>query len=191
MKPTSAKRSDPVMRFFTPELFLRYNSDLDEVADAADAEWEAALKAYRAKQEKMRSRMPSQVKKLAGLCLHDAELVGLEEEFHAVGGKGNAPPIWSAVASLLLQSGRTLQALVYALADRIERTEPARDWPFARDRRHWLYDEIEDLEGGGFVHRILFSDGSIVVVPFLAVHTNGVKLTDAEKAPISRVSAWR
>jgi hypothetical protein len=179
------------MRFFTPELFLRYNSDLDEVADAADAEWEAALKAYRAKQENMRSRMPSQVKKLAALCLHDAELLSLEEEFQAVSGKGNAPPIWSAVASLLLQSGRTLQALVYALPDRIERTEPSRDWPFARDRRHWLYDEIDEREGGGFVHRILFSDGSIVVVPFLAVHTNGVKLTDVDKAPVSRVSAWR
>jgi len=31
------------MRFFTPELFIRFNSPDDMEADRADADWEAAI----------------------------------------------------------------------------------------------------------------------------------------------------
>jgi len=45
------------MHYFTPELYLRYNSEEDDVADAADAEWEAALKGYRAHLDVLAGRL--------------------------------------------------------------------------------------------------------------------------------------
>ena len=38
--------SDHKMLFFTPELYRRYNSQDDDIALAADAEWEAAIASY-------------------------------------------------------------------------------------------------------------------------------------------------
>jgi len=35
------------MRFFTPDLYLRFNSDDDDIADGADAEWQTVVKDYR------------------------------------------------------------------------------------------------------------------------------------------------
>ena len=42
MKPITARRSEVRMRFFTPALYLRYNSADDAVADRAEAEWTSA-----------------------------------------------------------------------------------------------------------------------------------------------------
>src|SRR5271165_3957990 len=47
MKPQTEKRSEPVMKFFTPELFIKFNSPDDVVADRADEDWEAAIREYR------------------------------------------------------------------------------------------------------------------------------------------------
>jgi hypothetical protein len=35
------------MKYFTPELYAKINSQDDDLADQADAEWESALRRYR------------------------------------------------------------------------------------------------------------------------------------------------
>ena len=68
------------MRFFTPELYLRFNSRDDAVALAADAEWEAAIARYNAHLDSFRGKMPSQVVNLSEMCLHDADILLRQEQ---------------------------------------------------------------------------------------------------------------
>ena len=69
-----------MMRFFTPELYLRYNSLVDAVANRADEDWEKAICDYNKHLAKYAKQMNPRVKYLAeALCLHDAELISLEE----------------------------------------------------------------------------------------------------------------
>ena len=74
MKPPTAERSDagPKMKFFTPELMIRFNS-LDD--DEADQDWDAALHAYRNHTADLRVRFRKPLEQLMHLSLHDAELL--------------------------------------------------------------------------------------------------------------------
>ena len=74
------------MQFFTPELYLRFNSQDDEVADRADAEWEDAIRSYRARQDDIRQLLPSDVRKLSELRMHDAEWVRTKSTAGALPG---------------------------------------------------------------------------------------------------------
>src|SRR5438874_13783984 len=65
MKPPIEKPSEQVMRFFTPELYLKFNSSNDGEADQADEAWEAAIRAYRHHLKGVRDKMPSQVVRLS------------------------------------------------------------------------------------------------------------------------------
>jgi hypothetical protein len=175
MKHPTAKPSEGVMRFFTPELYLQFNSSDDEEADRADEAWESAIGAYRRHLESIRDKMPSAVRKLTELCLHDAELVACNQDvepFFAVPLEPLSPgPIWSAVAVLSLKHNEHLTSLIYLLWDRLREYAPKSNWRFAKERKHWLYDEVDSVSGlpGRFVHRILFSDGYVTEVPFLTV----------------------
>ncbi len=94
MKPQIEKPFERVMRYFTPELVVRFNSPDDLEADRADAEWEAAMRAYREHLDGLRARMPKQVERLADLCLHDAEILAWEspiEPFFPVFENGSLP----------------------------------------------------------------------------------------------------
>src|SRR5205807_8104926 len=66
-------RSEHTMRFFTPELYLRFNSRDDAVATAADAEWEMAIARFKVYLESFRDKMPSQVVNLSKMCIHDVD----------------------------------------------------------------------------------------------------------------------
>jgi hypothetical protein len=162
------------MKFFTPELYLRFNSPDDEEADRADAEWEAALQSYKQHLDHLRAHMPPRVQQLADrLCLHDAELVHFEEV------STEAVPFWRnfaafphhflALLSLRIEGAYTV--LVYALWQGVRRYPPPEGWPFSAEKVHVLYDEVdEDEQGHGtFWHRILWSDGSIFEIPFFDI----------------------
>src|SRR5437870_701827 len=79
MKHQTAKPSEPTMRFFPPELYVRFNSADEDEADRANEAWESALLAYRKHLDDIRERFPSQVRKLAEFCLHDAEFLGYDQ----------------------------------------------------------------------------------------------------------------
>src|SRR5438046_1740046 len=103
MKHPTGKPSEPIMRFFTPELYARFNSSDDDVADRANEAWEKALQEYQRHLDAIRDQMPSQVRTVADLNLHDAELLGFEQDvqsFCPSPEPSSSGPRWSAVAIL-------------------------------------------------------------------------------------------
>jgi hypothetical protein len=178
--------SKQVMRYFTPELYLQFNSENDEVADRADAAWEKAVEEYRHHLLAIRDKMPSQVSKISELCLHDAEVLGFERELHSLFPLPEPywpGPIWTATAIISLKQENTIRSLIYMLGDEVRIHESSDDWPFSKLRRHWLYDEMDVVPGrrGMFLHRILFSDGSVAEIPFFSVITSVVLLPGTDK----------
>jgi hypothetical protein len=164
------------MRFFTPELYRRYNSKDDEVALAADAEWEAAIVKYHQHLDHLQEKMPSQIIELSKLCLHDGEILQRQEQQHPLSfwcfeerpGPGRFSPFWYGLATLAVQLDNELVTLFYFLCDHITEQPAAEDWPFSKKREHWLYDEVHWQGGdrGGFTHLILLSSGVVLTIPF-------------------------
>lgn len=172
------------MRFFTPELYVRFNSSDDEEADRANEAWETALSEYREHLDGLRDRMPSQVRKLAELCLHDAELLACEQAvephfpippFEPFG----MPPFWSALAIVSAKQDDKIASLIYLLWDRIREYPSPEGWPFSKARTHWLYDEVDLASGqrGAFLHRVLLSDGRVLEIPFVSVFVQSLPMS--------------
>jgi hypothetical protein len=167
MKHPTEKRSEQAMRFFMPDLYLRFNSANENEADRANDEWENALQSYRQHLESIWDQLPSQVRSLTELSLHDAELQAIDQQVQPLlqlpiesGGKP-----WSAVAILSLTQDGDILSLIYFLCDHI-REYPLNAWPFSKQRPHWLYDEIDVGTEQGFIHRVLLSDGRVIEIPF-------------------------
>jgi hypothetical protein len=169
--------SEHNMLFFTPELYRRYNSPDDDIADQADAEWEVAIARYHQHLAALEGRMPSPVLELSKLCLHDAEILQRQEQQHPLNlgdfeDAASPPPpfwpLWYGLATLAVRLGNELVTLFYFLSDHITEKPAAKDWPFSKKREHWLYDEIHwhSGEGGRFTHVILLSSGVVLTIPF-------------------------
>lgn len=184
MKRRSEKHFEHVMRFFTPELYLRFNSSNDEVADRANEEWETALVEYRKHLDQIWDQIPDDGKQLAELCLHDAELLD---------PKQSVKPLFFRPAIVILpliQDGH-LVTVIYKLSETVREHPPLSNWPFSRLRTHWLYDEI-DIDGkqrGPFVHRVLLSDGRVLEIPFVSALIRSVPLSPPSGAEAARTSA--
>jgi len=166
------------MLFFTPELYRRYNSQDDEIALAADAEWEAAISRYHQHLAALQEKMPSPVIELSKLCLHDGEILQRQEQQHPLGiwcsEDWPGPrlwPFWYGLATLAIRLEDELVTLFYFLGDHITEQPAADDWPFSKEREHWLYDEIHWQGGdrGRFTHLILLSSGIVLTIPFATV----------------------
>ena len=183
------------MLFFTPELYARFNSSDEREADEADEAWERASVRYRKHLDGIRDRMPSAVRKLADLCLHDVELLAFDQAVEPAFLTPHAPtapfPYWSATAVLSVRSESGIATLFYVLWDRTREVPSPEDWPFSKEHVHWLYDEIDTHAGqpGLFLHRILFSDGRVVEIPFMSVIVHNIFLVSVEKSDMARQSA--
>ena len=191
MKRPIEKPSEPIMRFFSPEFYMQFNSHDDDVADRANAAWEKSLKRYKRHLADIRDRMPSQVRKLSELCLHDAEVLGFEQEsqsFCPVSQGVSSAPLWSALAIVTLRQDATIRSLFYMLWDRVRQYPPNNEWPFSKTRKHWLYDEVDVAadQRGLFLHRILFSDGSVVEIPFVSVVPSSITLPTGNESVIAK-----
>jgi hypothetical protein len=179
MKHKTAKLSEPGMRFFTPDLYLRFNSSKDEVANCANAEWDEAIEAYRKHISDLLTNMPTPVKELSKLTLHDAEIVTLFE------GGASFPfpsPYWPAVALMILRQDEKLLALIYSLWNKIKEKKPSSDWPFTETKVHWLYDEIDAVIESHpfFLHRILLSDGRVLQIPFITAQFHEIPANESD-----------
>jgi hypothetical protein len=166
------------MKYFTPELFMQLNSlDVDE-AEQADEKWQQEEAAYKERLATIRGQMPSQVVRLSELCLHDARVVSREEFTEPAGGPFffHEPypfrvPLWSAVAIVSVALGEEVISLIYCLGDHATKREAPEGWRFSKLQEQWLYDEVDMIEDrrGLFVHRILFSTGATLEIPFVSV----------------------
>lgn len=162
------------MRFFTPGLHMRYNSDDDAVADRADAEWERAIRAYQEHLQTLSDHMNERVKSVAqALCLHDAEILDFKAALplHPF----LQPPFSPGAATISLRNDGKIINLFYLLWEEVGEAAAPKAWPFSQQRVHWLYDEIDRVEPSSpvlFWHRILLSDGRVVSIPFTDLIVN-------------------
>lgn len=180
--------SEQSMRFFTPELYLRFNAQDDDVADQADMDWESAIHAYHEHLNGIRDQMPQQVKTLSELCLHDCDLLGWDENIEPDPRFSAGPlPVWSAFSVMSLRRDGDLVSLNYVLWDKIRHHPAPSGWPFFKSHPCWLYDEIDIAQGehGKFLHRILFSDGTTAQIPFAMVHVHTVAIQPGQRASAS------
>jgi hypothetical protein len=167
------------MKYFTPELYQQFNSLDVEEAERADEAWDRAEAAYRKQLTKNRKHMPSQVRALAELCLHDAMVVSREEQVQPAGETPllpelppfRLPYLWTAVAIVSVTLGKEVISLIYSLSDHTTSMEAPEGWRFSKLQEQWLYDEVDiPKDGRGpFVHRILFSTGITLEIPFVSV----------------------
>ena len=182
------------MKFFTPELYLRYNSGDDAEADRADEDWEAAIRDYRRHLGSIREELPPRARELAEvLCLHDAELFALRCDPPRPAHEPEGMPY--PVATILLRQGDLFVSIDYLLwGPAIEIPGPG-GWPKASSPVCWLYDEVDSVadeilrargDGRPLWHRILFSDGRSLAIPFLDVIVNRFSAERAETTLVER-----
>jgi hypothetical protein len=191
MKPLIEKPFEPVMKFFKPELFLRFNSSDEEEADRADEEWEVAIRAYRDHLDELREHLPTGVKALVNLNLHDAEWLALDQHAgHFYSDRSEPVPfaVESGIGILSLKQGDRVISLFYLLWDGIKKYRPEDTWPFSKERPHWLFDEIDaiSMPDGPFLHRILLSDGRVLEIPFVSCLIHNLRLEPRDDGHASK-----
>lgn len=174
MKRQTEKPAERIMRFFTADLYTRFNSDDDAEADRANDEWEEALRRYEKHLDGVRSEMPPDLHELTRLCLHDATVLAFGRQKFAPLPCPDPFPFLSfspAVAVLSLQQGERVLSIVYFLAEDVHEAAPDKGWPFSKRDKHVLYDEIDVIRRspGVYAHRILFSDGQELELHFVSV----------------------
>jgi hypothetical protein len=202
MKPKSGKPSMPdhQMKHFTPELYMRYNSADDKIGDRADEEWEQAIENYHRHLQAL--PLTENVKKLSQQCFHDALI--LDKTIHPArllfppfspqmkvnSGEFGGSWITPHVTTMLLQHPNHLIQLFYSgtVFEPLS-VDHAPEWSLWESAKRWLYDEIDvaDDEPRVFIHRILWSDGSVLAIPFGDVSIVSVPLRHPMLAPGSDV----
>lgn len=149
------------MKFFTPELYARFNSANAAIANRADADWERALPAYRKHLRSLRSKLSGSVAKMANeICLHDAEYLGFS--------KMTMPAMTGDVAMIAVRKDGAVCFLIYVLDGEPLVTRPLDDEAFDVSQPHWLYDEVDVTSPGIYQHEILLSDGRVLSIRFTA-----------------------
>jgi hypothetical protein len=187
MKPRIEKRSESRMKYFKPELYVRYNSRNDAEADHADREWEKAIHAYREHLTKISKKLNDRVKDLAeNICLHDAHLIssqGFDSDLPLL------PHIRTWVISL--RSKEKMIVLVYLLWREAGVSTAQNKWPFSKLCTLWLYDEVDFEQDSSFLfwHRILLSNGKVISIPFFDVFVHSFSDGNHDAAITSRKSA--
>lgn len=150
------------MKYFTPELYVRGNSMDDETVDAAEAEWEAARAAYRARLADIASTLIPDLRRFeAELNLHDAELIGPARE-------SESEVVLIARLTDTSRSGphNSLAILRYRVTTPPIVTYPIHSHVFNPARPEWLYDEIDEISPGVFSHEVFVSDGRVIRLEF-------------------------
>ena len=158
------------MRFFTPSLYMSYNSSDAAQADSADELWEHAVQAYQQHWNEIAQGLSARIRRLRELCLHDAEFLSWPSET-TVKSAWATQPFWSRVSVISLRHHHEIVTLTYFLRDDIQvRSAPA-DWRFSGMPLHWLYDEVDVTQTPVplYWHRILVSDGRVLEIPMTDV----------------------
>jgi hypothetical protein len=173
------------MKYFTPELYQQFNSFDVEEAERADEAWDRAENAYKERLTSIQEHMPSPVVKLSELCLHDALVLARVVQAQPDGPYSvPVPYLWTAVAIISVAIGEEAVSLIYSLSDHTTTRDAPDGWRFSEHQEQWLYDEV-DLTNDGkgpFIHRILFSSGVTLEIPFVSVIIHRFTLPAATKA---------
>lgn len=152
------------MKYFTPELLARCRSRDDDVADAANEEWEQALADYEQRLASVANQLPAEVRELcATVSLHDGKMLGV-----AFGKRTRLFSMLVQLEGTAKQRGEVLQLHydpVPGPDGGVAIREPAQG---NRDEDVWvLYDEFDrDEEHDFFTHSLLLTDGREIEIRF-------------------------
>jgi hypothetical protein len=164
MKRRVAKPSNEDMKFFTRDLYMQFNSSEMAEADAADELWEETIGAYRRYLRAVQKELPEPARRLSKLSFHDAELMNSKNPFLMTLPEAGL----IGVAKKVEEAQWRVYLIWYSLWGKVHESTAVAKWPFSKENVHWLYDEFDIARRGSrrFIHRILLSDGRILVVPF-------------------------
>ncbi len=150
------------MKWFTPDLLLRFGSEDDQSADAASDEWEQISKRYADHLRKIHSALPEPARALDRFPLHDARVL-------EIGWDDKSSRLFivlrleeGAEQGVQLDYHLTAAPAVCEHGELYEEEAPL----------EWLYDELDVLEGTNppvFAHSILFSKGLEIQVEFTGI----------------------
>ncbi len=165
-----------MMRYFTPELYLRFSSGNPAVARSAEAEWEQANQDYHRYLESITPKMPTQAKDYAeNICLQDTELIDLRE---------TRSERAATIAMVVRNENKCHIYLTYFSPGTIRQITAISAWPTRPGLVHWLYDEFasDERQPGLFLHKIMLSDGRQVEIPFVDVSVRRQIVQDLGRA---------
>ena len=158
------------MRYFTPDLVRKLNAPNGETVDEVAERWEEAIQSYQKHLQRLRREMPSALQPVTNLSLHDWNVITITVDKHGAGRKAGS-------VLVALKDNGNLIFLRYSLTQKLRRIDSPEGWPFKHDAVDWLYDEVDadKRDEKSFVHRILFSDGTTLVIPFATCIVTRVK----------------
>jgi len=146
------------MKYFTPELYLRFNSPDPAVEAVVEEEWEQAITDYRRHLASIAARLPDGLKSFAERdSLHDASFLGITTV--------PAPQSTEFLTCVSLKQDELRVYLLYFSREEPFIDRPRSNWRFSKEEVHWLYDEV-DVSDEALTHEILLSDGRVLAVRF-------------------------
>jgi hypothetical protein len=163
-----------MMQYFTPKLVLRLNSPDSKTVEEAMEQWEKITAIYKKKLQKVQRQLPIHSRQIAELSFHDWNVLGVWSNPDAEKSHGSISP-----AYIVLSRNDEFVILGYLLIGKLQRGDAPREWSLSKQQVHWLYDELDMSEKGpaSFIHRILFSDGTTLLIPFSNCQVMPLKLS--------------
>jgi hypothetical protein len=157
------------MKYFTPELYVRYNSPDEAVVAEAEEEWDRAGERYTGHLEAIRPDLPATVLAFCDEhCLHDADVFApaLLPRATAQGSPQEVCIVTQNVSTLVPEYLNTLILLHYTVTEEPTIDVPLESDVFGQVQPHWLYDEFDLVAPGVFSHEILISTGRVIKLRF-------------------------
>jgi nitrogen fixation protein len=154
------------MRYFTPELYLRNQSEDDSVLNQVEKEWEGNVDRYQAYIDQTRPALPAGVLTLLDhFALHGAAVL-------AMGRDGE-----SFVIVLQLDPAYAVLVLSYRLVREASINRAAFGTEGPPGQAHWLYDEWQLVaeEPPLYGHSILLSNGWEIELRFRDLQVSAVQ----------------
>lgn len=155
------------MKYFTPTLV---NEMFTDDAAAVDERFGVACDSYDDHLANIEDRLPPAARNLAiRLGLYGGRVL-----FHAQG----LDAYHFAVRLADEQMGELLCVLEYDLEGRAPKVIYNDGPGFVEGQVNWLYDEWDITDGGSFVHRVLFTDGTEIELTFKTLAVTWAKIEE-------------
>ena len=173
------------MKYFTPELYIQFNSADEKEADRAFDLWEKAIEKYQNAVQANRGLFSTGIKEfLEHYNLHDGRLVRKDTSTVESIWRQFPNSLMESVYSISLIQNGNVVVLNYILSGDVRTVEPDGNWPFPKSKGGWLYDEIHKEDraeiGHMWSHHILLSDGTELIVPFLDMFIQKISAKEIE-----------
>lgn len=159
------------MKYFTPELWNGFNSEMEEEYQRARTEWEKNSKEYCIIFEKIKNRLPKHFLKvfMKEHGFHDYELKKYEI-IH--GARGKKSPI---LVNLIVDNGEFCWQISYKEVTKIQINYEEQVENISQNRKYYRgfddygYNEILEVTDTTLSHEVLFASDATILVHFQKV----------------------